>query len=63
MNDAPCRRCEERHPKCHKDCEKYIEWRRKRDEEYEHYRKQHEVVEYEINRSKKIARWKEEHRV
>lgn len=30
---SPCKGCEERHDLCHSECEKYLEFRRKKDEE------------------------------
>ena len=32
---TPCHNCEERHPKCHGDCERYLEYRKMRDDEAE----------------------------
>ncbi len=37
---APCFNCEERHLGCHIDCEKYISYRRDRDNELERRRQE-----------------------
>mgnify|MGYP003306294368 CR=1 FL=1 len=39
---SPCYDCEERKPKCHGSCEKYIAFRTKRDEELHSTRKRNE---------------------
>ena len=29
ISGSPCHKCEERHPKCHAECEKYIKYQEK----------------------------------
>lgn len=40
---GPCLDCEERHPGCHSECEKYLEYRKKLDEARAKYQKQRET--------------------
>lgn len=37
--EAPCKDCDERHPHCHGECEKYKEYKRVSEKNKEEYRK------------------------
>jgi hypothetical protein len=46
---------------CHQHCESYIGWKKKHKAIKEQTRNELELKDYEIIRSKKIRKWKEEH--
>lgn len=47
---SPCYGCEERHPRCHADCERYREWAESR-------QKAHEVDTYTAAHVEKIRKY------
>ena len=56
-NDTPCHNCEERHEKCHSNCERYKEFRTALDavnaERIEQFKRKHEVTSYISDRKTK----------
>lgn len=57
--NAPCRDCQDRVLKCHATCERYLEYRQKRDEYNNHrYQSQEEVHDIMTIRTKPMARVK-----
>ena len=55
MKDKGCYQCEERHYLCHSTCEKYKEWKAKRDELQAAIRKETEE-QYKLNETAILAR-------
>jgi len=56
--ECPCERaCPERNPECHGKCERYNQWRRKKDEELALKNKRH-VSSDTMSDAKKRAIWK-----
>lgn len=56
---APCKGCDERYPKCHSTCERYIEWGKNRKKKSEAEIKEILLNEYEHDRALRIRDWRE----
>ena len=56
MLTAPCKDCPDRYPKCHTECEKYIEFRKNRDE-YLKKKKDAKYKEWVLHRPMKRRGW------
>ena len=56
--DCPCERaCPGRHAECHGKCERYIEWRKKKNEELEK-KNQLQIASDTMSEAKKRAIWR-----
>lgn len=56
---APCKGCEERYPKCHSTCERYIEWGKRRRVKPKVQIMDSLLKGYEHDRALRIKRWRE----
>ena len=53
---CPCKDCENRHLKCHGDCQAYIEWKQEKNHINELKREEYGYLEYQKVRAKKRRR-------
>jgi hypothetical protein len=56
MNKAPCKDCPNRHQGCHSECDKYIAFRKERDELNELKHKEKEKHRLLVEYNKEIGR-------
>lgn len=58
MIAAPCKHCKNRCARCHAVCEKYIAWRRERDDAMARDRVMREVEQVQIDNTLRVIRIK-----
>ena len=57
MKGTPCYGCEERHVNCHADCEEYIEFQKRREEERQASKEFCSLYNYEAEAAKRRKKY------